>query len=119
MGFLLPSTAPAVDKVVPGYPAALSGKCAKSGAECSWGIKGSIKWINEVNGGIKIGGKKVHLEYKVYDCESKKEGVTSLIERLITVDKVHVLEPPFSLTHPCRSSILAKPKREFSSMRRS
>lgn len=91
VGFLLPSTAPALDKVVLGHPAALSGKYAKSGAQCSWGIKGSIKWINEVNGGIKIGGKKVPLEYKVYDCESKKEGVTNLIERLITVDKVHAI----------------------------
>jgi len=73
VGLLLPSTAPAVDKVVLGHPAALSGKFAKSGAQCAWGIKGSIKWINEVRGGINIGGKKVPLDYKVYDCESRKE----------------------------------------------
>ena len=96
VGFLLPSTAGAVDKVVIGHPAALSGKFAKSGAQCAWGIKGSIKWINEVRGGITIGGKKVPLEYKVYDCESRKEGVTSLIERLITVDKVHAILGAYS-----------------------
>ncbi len=96
VGCLFPSTAPAVDKVVLGHPAALSGKYAKAGAQCQWGIRASIKWINEVNGGITIGGKKVPLEYKVYDCESRKEGVTSLIERLITVDKVHAILGAYS-----------------------
>ncbi len=96
VGFFFPSTAPAVDRVLVGHPAALSGKYAKSGAQGSWGIKASIKWINEVNGGIKIGGKKVPFAYKPYDCESRKEGVTSLIERLITVDKVHAILGAYS-----------------------
>ena len=96
VGFLLPSAAPAVDKLIIGHPACLSGKFAKSGAQCAWGIKASIKWINEVNGGVKIGGKKVPIDYKPYDCESRKEGVTSLIERLITVDKVHAILGAYS-----------------------
>lgn len=98
MGLLL-MAAPALtapDKIVLGHPVCLSGKFAKSGAQGSWGIKASIKWINEVNGGIKIGGKKVPLEYKAYDSESRKEGVTSLIERLITVDKVDAIIGPYS-----------------------
>ena len=83
-------------KVIIGHPACLSGKFAKAGEQALGGIKACIKWVNEVYGGVKIGGKKVPLEYKYYDCESKKEVVTSLIERLITVDKVHFLLAPYS-----------------------
>ena len=83
-------------KVIIGHPACLSGKYAKAGEQALGGIKACIKWVNEVYGGVKIGGKKVPLEYKYYDCESKKEVVTSLIERLITVDKVNVVFAPYS-----------------------
>jgi len=37
---------------------------------------------------VNVGGKKIPLEYKFYDCESKKESVTSFLDRLITTDKV-------------------------------
>ena len=90
----LPSAA--VDKIVLGHPACLTGRYAKSGAQGSWGIKSSIKWINEVNRGITIGGKKVPFEYKPYDTESRKEGVTSLIDRLATVDKVDAIIATYS-----------------------
>ena len=46
--------------------------------------------------GSTIGGKKVPLEYKYYDCESRKESVTSLLERLITTDKVNVAFSAYS-----------------------
>ena len=52
--------------------------------------------MNDVYGGILVGGKRVPLEYKYYDCESKIEAVTSLIERLITVDKVNVVFSAYS-----------------------
>ena len=98
--FLLATYAPAAPKVpkkiVIGHPACLSGKYAKAGEQAIGGIKGCIKWINEVYGGVKIGGKRVPLEYKYYDCESRKEVVTSLVERLITVDKVNVVFAPYS-----------------------
>ncbi|UCD71619.1 MAG: amino acid ABC transporter substrate-binding protein [Syntrophobacterales bacterium] len=86
----------AVEKIVIGHPACLSGKYAKAGGQAIGGIKACIKWINDSYGGIKIAGKKVPLEYKYYDCESKKEAVTSLIERLITVDKVNVVFSAYS-----------------------
>ncbi|MFO7986929.1 MAG: amino acid ABC transporter substrate-binding protein [Desulfatiglandaceae bacterium] len=86
----------APDKIVIGHPACLSGKYAKAGEQAVGGIKACVDWVNNVNGGVEIGGKKVPLEYKFYDCESKKEAVTSLIGRLITVDKVDVVFAPYS-----------------------
>ena len=86
----------AADKIVIGHPACLSGKYAKAGAQALGGIKACIDWVNNIYGGVKIAGKKVPLDYKYYDCESKKEAVTSFIGRLITVDKVNVVFSPYS-----------------------
>ena len=72
-----------------GHPAALSGKYAKAGEQASGGIKAAVDWVNNTRGGVMVDGKKEMLVYKVYDCESKKESVTSLLERLITTDKVN------------------------------
>ena len=94
--FLPASSLSAADKILLGYAETLSGVHAKAGAQSSWGVKASVKWINEVQGGIKIGGKKVPLEYKLYDNESKKEGATSLIERLVSVDKADAIIAPYS-----------------------
>ncbi len=95
-GLLLPTPTPAADKVLLGYAETLSGEHSKAGAQSSWGVKASVKWINEVQGGVKIGGKKVPLEIKLYDNESKKEGATSLIERLVSVDKADAIIAPYS-----------------------
>jgi branched-chain amino acid transport system substrate-binding protein len=86
----------AADKVVIGHPACLSGKFAKAGEQAVGGIKACVKWVNETYGGITVGGKKVPLEYKYYDCETKKEAVPSLIERLVTTDKVNTIFAPYS-----------------------
>jgi len=86
----------AADKIVIGHPACLSGKYAKAGEQALGGVKACIDWVNNVYGGVKLDGKKVPLKYKYYDCESKKEAVTSFIGRLITVDKVNVVFSPYS-----------------------
>lgn len=86
----------AADKVLIGHPACLSGKYAKAGEQALGGIKACVDWVNNVYGGVKVDGKKVPLKYKYYDSESKKEAVTSLIGRLITVDKVNVVFSPYS-----------------------
>lgn len=86
----------AVDKVTIGHPACLSGKYAKAGEQAIGGIKACVDWVNNVYGGVEVGGKKVPVEYKYYDCESKKESVTSLIGRLATVDKVNVIFSAYS-----------------------
>ena len=88
--------AAAVKEIVVGHPAAISGKYAKSGEQARVGIQAAVDWVNSVKGGVKISGKKVPLVYKYYDCESRKESVTSLLERLITVDKVHFTVAPYS-----------------------
>lgn len=97
LAFLFPMYAfGAKDKVVIGHPACLSGKYAKAGEQAVGGIKACIDWVNNVHGGVTVDGKKVPLDYKYYDCESKKEGVTSFIERLITVNKVNVVFSAYS-----------------------
>ncbi len=87
---------PAVDKILIGHPACLSGKYAKAGEQALGGIKAVVDWVNNSYGGVMLGGKKVPLEYIYYDCESNKEAVTSLIGRLVTSDKVHVVFSPYS-----------------------
>ncbi len=84
------------EKVVIGHPAALSGKYAKAAEQAVGGIKAAVEWVNSSHGGVSVGGTKVPLEYKFYDCESRKESVTSLLERLITTDKVNVAFSPYS-----------------------
>ncbi len=88
--------AAAADEIVIGHPACLSGKYAKAGEQAVGGIEACVKWVNQAYGGVGLEGKKVPLVYKKYDCESKKENVTSLIGRLITVDKVDVVFAPYS-----------------------
>lgn len=90
----LPLTAQ--EKVTIGHPAALSGKYAKAGEQAIGGIKAAVEWVNTSYGGIGVGGKKLPIEYKYYDCESRKESVTSLLERLITTDKVQFTIAPYS-----------------------
>jgi branched-chain amino acid transport system substrate-binding protein len=84
------------EEIVIGHPACLSGKYAKAGEQALGGAKACVDWVNSVYGGVTLGGKKVPLAYKYYDCESKKEVVTSLIGRLITGDRVNVVFAPYS-----------------------
>ncbi len=86
----------APSQIVIGHPACLSGKYAKAGEQAVGGTEACIRWVNEVYGGVTLSGRKVPLAYKKYDCESKKESVTSLIGRLITVDRVDVVFAPYS-----------------------
>jgi len=86
----------AKDKIVIGHPACLSGKYSKAGEQALGGIKACVDWVNKVRGGVNLAGGKVPLQYTYYDSESKKESVTSLIERLITSEKVDCVFAPYS-----------------------
>ena len=86
----------AKDKIVIGHPACLSGKYSKAGEQALGGIRACVDWVNKVRGGVNLAGGKVPLEYIYYDSESKKESVTSLIERLITSEKVDCVFAPYS-----------------------
>ncbi len=83
-------------EIIIGHPATLSGTHAKAGEQAVGGVKAAVDWINNTRGGVMVGGEKKMIAYKVYDCESKKEAVTSLLERLITTDKVHFTYAPYS-----------------------
>ena len=83
-------------EILIGHAATLSGTHAKSGEQAVGGVKAAVDWVNNTRGGVMVGGKKMMIAYKVYDCESKKESVTSLLERLITTDKVHFTYAPYS-----------------------
>ena len=93
---ILSNSFAAPKKIVIGHPACLSGKYAKAGEQAVGGVKACVYWIKTTYGGVTLGNKKVPLEYEYYDCESKKESVTSLIGRLITVDRVNVVFSPYS-----------------------
>jgi branched-chain amino acid transport system substrate-binding protein len=93
--FSVPAFA-APKNIVIGHPACLSGKYAKAGEQAMGGVKAIVDWVNNVYGGVNLRGKKVPLQYKYYDCESKKEAVTSFIARLVTVDKVDAILAPYS-----------------------
>jgi branched-chain amino acid transport system substrate-binding protein len=65
-------------EIVIGHPAAMSGRYAKAAEQAVGGVQAAVDC------------------YKKYDCESKKEAVTSLLERLITTDKVDFTFAPYS-----------------------
>ncbi|HDL53870.1 MAG TPA: branched-chain amino acid ABC transporter substrate-binding protein, partial [Proteobacteria bacterium] len=88
--------AKAINKIVIGHAATLSGKYAKAGEQATGGVQAIVDWVNTVYGGVTVNGRKVPLEYRKYDCESKKESVTSLLERLITIDKVNFTLAPYT-----------------------
>jgi branched-chain amino acid transport system substrate-binding protein len=98
VGFLCATSvlAEVPDQILIGEPATLSGAHAKAGEQSTGGVEAIIDWVNNSYGGVKLNGKKVPLKYIKYDCESKKEAVTSLLERLITVDKVHFTLAPYT-----------------------
>lgn len=83
-------------EIVIGGPISLAGTYAKEGQQGYWGFLVAEKWVNEVYGGVRIQGQKIPIKYKYYDDESKKENVTSLLERLITADGVKFLLAPYS-----------------------
>lgn len=94
--FAIPVHAQVPEKILIGEPATMSGAHAKAGEQSVGGVEAIVDWVNNTYGGVKIGGKKVPMQYIKYDCESKKEAVTSLLERLITVDKVHFTLAPYT-----------------------
>jgi branched-chain amino acid transport system substrate-binding protein len=86
------------DRIVIGFTLPLSGAFSKEGQLALKGALAAVKWVNEVYGGVRIGGKRVPIEIKYYDDESKRDLVISLYERLITVDKVHFLLGTYTST---------------------
>ena len=66
-------------------------------------------WADKVNanGGLKVGGKKLPIEYKIYDDTSDLGTSTRLVEKLILEDKVDFLFPNCSTAFLYASAPLA------------
>jgi len=98
VGFIFPPSTFAAPpaQILIGEAATISGKHAKAGEQSVNGVEAIVSWVNNTYGGVKLDGKRVPLKYIKYDCESKKEAVTSLLERLITVDKVNFTLAPYT-----------------------
>ncbi len=90
----VPADVPA--QILIGEPATITGAHAKAGEQSVHGVEAIVDWVNNTYGGVKLEGKRVPLKYIKYDCESKKEAVTSLLERCIRVDKVHFTLAPYT-----------------------
>jgi len=87
---------PAKDKIVYGASRSLSGPLAIIG-QTSFDPAFKM-WMEDVNakGGIYVKeyGKKLPIEYKVYDDKSDRGTMVKLIEKLITEDKIDFLMGP-------------------------
>lgn len=97
-GLLIPVAGRAAEKseIVIGQAVATTGKFSTEGADSH---RGATLWVEEVNakGGIfvKNVGKKLPVRFIVYDDKSDASTCAKLYERLMTVDKVDALLPPF------------------------
>ncbi len=87
---------PRIEKVLVGVPISLSGQLSLEGQQANWGMQAATKWVNDAHGGVQFGSSKIRMDLKVYDDESKKETVQSLLERLAVTDKVDVIMAPYS-----------------------
>ncbi len=90
--------AQAQDVVRIGAPLALTGGLADEGKKQQVAYD---MWLKRVNaaGGITVGGKKLKVEIVSYDYQSDEKRAQQIAERLITVDKVHVMTAPFGSGH--------------------
>jgi len=77
-----------------GAPLPLTGALAPEGIKQK---EGYDLWADEVNkaGGIKVGDKKMKVEFVYYDYQSGTPRAVQLTERLITDDKVNFIFAPF------------------------
>jgi branched-chain amino acid transport system substrate-binding protein len=78
-----------------GISISYSGKFAKEGEHGRQGYELFRELVNE-RGGIKIGSDRYLVEYKYYDDKSDQNTATTLVEKLITEDKVKYIFGPFS-----------------------
>jgi len=81
-----------------GAPLALTGGLADEGKKQQVGYQ---LWMERINaaGGITMNGKKTKVELIYYDYQTDEKRAQQLAERLINVDKVHVMTAPFGSGH--------------------
>jgi len=82
----------APDYILLGGSLPMTGPAAEAGIALKQGIEIALDEINEKGGVyIKMYGKKVPIKYLFEDCQSKPDVGVSVIEKLITKDKVHMI----------------------------
>ena len=81
--FIRPATAQSVKRIVFGGSVALSGAAAETGLNVNNGYVTAVSYINDVLGGVEIGGEKYLLELKLFDDASDPARATTLIQRQI------------------------------------
>lgn len=69
--------------IVFGGSVPVSGRAAETGLNVQNGYLTAVKYINEVAGGVEIGGETYRLELRLFDDASDPARATTLIQRLI------------------------------------
>jgi branched-chain amino acid transport system substrate-binding protein len=88
---------PERDSIVMGYACSLSGPLAQIHESAGGPIQAAwTKWINDVQGGIYVEeyGKKLPVEWIIYDDKSDVGTLTRLVDKLVVEDKVDFLVGP-------------------------
>ncbi len=90
--------------------AALSatGKFSVEGKDSKQGYDTWVRWVNEINGGIDVGGEKYEVEIVYYDDESDADTAANLVQKLIDEDGVSFLLGPYSSGLTSGSSAIAE-----------
>ena len=90
--------------------AALSetGKYSVEGKDSRQGYDTWVRWVNEVYGGIEIGGERYRAEIVYYDDESDADTAANLVQRLIDTDEVDFLLGPYSSSLTTGTSAIAE-----------
>jgi branched-chain amino acid transport system substrate-binding protein len=78
-----------------GMPISLSGHLATEGKQALCGAVATVLWLND-HGGVKVGGKTYKVQLIYYDDASSASNEPSIVQKLITQDKVNFLLAPYS-----------------------
>lgn len=114
LGLLVPLSGGAAEKkeLVIGMVMSTTGRLSTSGEYCS---RGAELWVEHVNarGGIFVKniGKKLPVKLLVYDDQSDASTCAKMYERLITVDKVDLLLPPFGSGNTFAATVITEKHR--------
>jgi|GEM_PF-1253777 len=80
-GFPGNQAAAADNEIIIGGSIPLSGAAAETGRNVYNGYQAAIKYVNEVYGGVKVGGETYKLKLKMFDDASDPSRATTLIQR--------------------------------------
>jgi branched-chain amino acid transport system substrate-binding protein len=102
-----PAPAAAQEQILVGASLAMSGPFAEEVAPFK---KLMEVWADMINakGGIRLGGRSVPIKFIVHDDASKPDESIKVYERLVTVDKVHILVGPYSSPITIQASTVAE-----------